>query len=201
MLYNRSWEFNHLITKSLYSLTTLIQFLYLPLATINVFCFHNLLLLILYISEIIQFLSFSDLFSIMPSNFIYFVANGKISFFFGWVIFYCVYAYTMCIFIYVVYGYGYIEIYCFFSHSSVMDTQIISVSWLLSITLQWTWGAGAPGWLRWGNICLWLASWSQGSGMEPCIRLPAQQGACFSLSLCCSPYLCSLSLSLSLSNK
>ena len=35
------------------------------------------------------------------------------------------------------------------------------------------------------------------SDLEPCVGLPADQGVCFSLSLCCSPCLCSLSLSLS----
>ena len=51
--------------------------------------------------------------------------------------------------------------------------------------------------LTWGtwvaqlfSVCLWLRSWSQGPGMEPRIRLPAQRTACFSLS--CSPCLCSL---------
>ena len=38
---------------------------------------------------------------------------------------------------------------------------------------------------------LWLRSWSWGSGIESHIRLPAQQGVCFSLSL----YACSLSRS------
>ena len=41
------------------------------------------------------------------------------------------------------------------------------------------------------SIGLRLRSWSQGLGIEPCIRLPAQWRACFSLSLCS----CSLSLS------
>jgi len=56
---------------------------------------------------------------------------------------------------------------------------------------------GEPGWLRWLNIYLQLRSWSQGPGIEPHIRLSAQLGAYFSLSLCLSPYLWSLSLSLS----
>ena len=34
-----------------------------------------------------------------------------------------------------------------------------------------------------------------GPGIKPRIRLPAQWGACVSLSLCCSPCLCSLVLS------
>ena len=32
------------------------------------------------------------------------------------------------------------------------------------------------------DICLWLRSWSQGSGTQPCIRLPAQRWVCFFLS-------------------
>ena len=42
---------------------------------------------------------------------------------------------------------------------------------------------GAPGWLRRLSICLQLRSWSQGPGMAPCIRLPAQRGLCFFLCL------------------
>ena len=37
--------------------------------------------------------------------------------------------------------------------------------------------AGAPGWLIWWNICLQLGLRSQGPGMEPHIRLSAQQGS------------------------
>ena len=62
----------------------------------------------------------------------------------------------------------------------------------------------APGWLSWLNLCLRLSSWSQGPGVEPCIRLPAQWGFYFpSFSFCPSLCLCSASLSfiLSLSNK
>ena len=33
---------------------------------------------------------------------------------------------------------------------------------------------GVPGWLSWLSIWLHLRSWSQGSGMEPHVRLPAQ---------------------------
>ena len=29
-----------------------------------------------------------------------------------------------------------------------------------------------PGWLSWLSICLYLRSWSQGPGMEPCIQPP-----------------------------
>ena len=46
-------------------------------------------------------------------------------------------------------------------------------------TLEILW---APGWLSQLIICLWLSSWPQGPGIEPCIWLPAQRGA--SLSLC-----------------
>jgi len=42
---------------------------------------------------------------------------------------------------------------------------------------------GAPEWLSRLSVCLWLRSGSQGSGIEPRIGLPAQRGACFSLSL------------------
>lgn len=55
---------------------------------------------------------------------------------------------------------------------------------------------GAPGCLGWLSVCLRLRSWSHGPGIEPCIRLPAQWGVCYSLSLCLL-----LCLSLSLSNE
>ena len=52
------------------------------------------------------------------------------------------------------------------------------------------------------SVCLRLRSSSQGSGIEPHIKLPAQQGVCFSLSHCPSliPALV-LSFTPSLSNK
>ena len=54
---------------------------------------------------------------------------------------------------------------------------------------------GAPRGLSWWSICFRLRSWSRGPGIEPCIRAPAQQGVCFSLSLCpSSPLVLSLSL-------
>ena len=43
---------------------------------------------------------------------------------------------------------------------------------------------GAPGWLSGLSVCLWLEPSSQGPGIEPHGGLPAQRGACFSLSLC-----------------
>ena len=46
--------------------------------------------------------------------------------------------------------------------------------------------SGAPGWLSWWSICLWLRLWfqgSQGPGIEPCIGLYCQRGVCFSLPL------------------
>ena len=58
---------------------------------------------------------------------------------------------------------------------------------------------GAPGWLSQLSICLQLRSLSQGPGIEPCLRLPAQRAVCFSLSLCLP--LCLLVPSLSLSSK
>ena len=51
-----------------------------------------------------------------------------------------------------------------------------------------------PGWLSGLGACLWLRSWSQGPGIETCIRLSAQRGVCSSLSLCHSSCLCSLTL-------
>ena len=53
------------------------------------------------------------------------------------------------------------------------------------------------GWLSWLNICLQLRSWPQSPGTESRIGLPAQQRACFSLSLCLQLLLlvCSFSLS------
>ena len=59
------------------------------------------------------------------------------------------------------------------------------------------WQEGVPGWLSRLGIFLRLKSWSQGPGIEPCIRLAAQRGICYSLSLC----LPLLLLVLSLSNK
>ena len=55
----------------------------------------------------------------------------------------------------------------------------------------------APGWLSQLSICLLLRSWSQSPGIKPCIGLPAQQRACFALSLCLPLLLLVLSLSLS----
>ena len=52
---------------------------------------------------------------------------------------------------------------------------------------------GVPGWLRWLNVCLQLKSSSQGPGMEPSVRLPAQWDVCFSLSLCVFVHALSLS--------
>ena len=51
--------------------------------------------------------------------------------------------------------------------------------------------AGAPGWLNQLSVCLLLRD----PGIEPCIRLPAQWGVCFSLPLCPSLCLCPFSLS------
>ena len=48
-----------------------------------------------------------------------------------------------------------------------------------------------PGWLSWLTVCLWLRSWSWGPRIEPYVFLPAQQGVCFSLSLCPSPFVLS----------
>lgn len=39
---------------------------------------------------------------------------------------------------------------------------------------------GAPGWLSPLSICLQIRSWSRRPGIQPCVGLPAQQGACFS---------------------
>ena len=50
------------------------------------------------------------------------------------------------------------------------------------------------GWFSWLSICLWLMSWSQGPVTESRVGLPAQWGVYFSLSLCPSPFSCSLSL-------
>ena len=54
---------------------------------------------------------------------------------------------------------------------------------------------GALGWLSRLSLCLRLRSWSQGPGIETCIRLSALWGACFllSLSACLSAYFWSLS--------
>ena len=46
------------------------------------------------------------------------------------------------------------------------------------------WASGVPEWLSWLNACLWLRSWSQGSGIKSHVVLSAQQKACFFLSLC-----------------
>ena len=54
---------------------------------------------------------------------------------------------------------------------------------------------GVPGWLSQLSVCLWLRSLPWGPGIEACIRLPAQRGLCFSLSLWLSLHLCPLSLS------
>ena len=54
---------------------------------------------------------------------------------------------------------------------------------------------GAPGWLNQLSVCLHPRSWSQGPGIEPCIRLPAQRGVHFSLSLSLSAPLVLSSLS------
>ena len=57
-----------------------------------------------------------------------------------------------------------------------------------------TFKMGCLGGLSHLSVCLGLRSWSQDPGIQPCIRLPAQWGVCFSLSL----HYCSLSLTLSL---
>ena len=59
----------------------------------------------------------------------------------------------------------------------------------------------ASGWLSRLSICLQLMSWSQGPGIKPHVRLPAQGGVCFSLSLCPSSCLYSPCLSLNWTNK
>lgn len=43
---------------------------------------------------------------------------------------------------------------------------------------------GASWWLSWLSICFQIRSWSHSPGIEPHFRLPAQQGAYYSLSLC-----------------
>ena len=48
-----------------------------------------------------------------------------------------------------------------------------------------------PEWLSELSVCLLLRSF-HGLGIRASIRFPAQQGACFLLSLCLSPCLCSL---------
>ena len=60
---------------------------------------------------------------------------------------------------------------------------------------------GAPVGLSRLSVCLQLRSCCQGSGIEPRIRLPAQRGTCFSLSLCLPLCLLVLSLSLCQINK
>ena len=65
----------------------------------------------------------------------------------------------------------------------------ILFSWLLYESIIF----GAPGRLSWLNVYLWLRSWFQVPGIEPCVGLPAQGTVCSSLSF--SPCLCSLSLS------
>ena len=57
---------------------------------------------------------------------------------------------------------------------------------------------GAPGWLSWLSVCLWLRQ-RRDLGvlvLNPDVELPAQQGGCLPLPCPCS---CSLSLALSLS--
>lgn len=49
-----------------------------------------------------------------------------------------------------------------------------------------------PRWLSQLNVCLRLRSWFQSPGIQPHIRLPAQQGVCFFLSFCPSSPLVSL---------
>jgi len=58
---------------------------------------------------------------------------------------------------------------------------------------------GTSGCLSRLSVCLRLRSWFQGPGMESCIGILAQRGACFSL--CLLLPLLVLSLSLSLTNK
>ena len=71
----------------------------------------------------------------------------------------------------------------------------IKLFFLNKMTICWV-----SGWLSWLSVCLQFRSWSQGPGIKSHIRLPAQWGACVSLSLFLSPLLmCSLVLSLSLS--
>ena len=48
---------------------------------------------------------------------------------------------------------------------------------------------GAPEWLNQLGVGLWLRSTSQGSGIKPCVGLPAQREVCFSLCFCPSPLL------------
>ena len=74
--------------------------------------------------------------------------------------------------------------YCNFFRSS------ISVYPAGNITLHKNSTEGAPGWLSRFSVWPWLESWPQGCVVEPCVRLWAQQGVCFSLSLCLFPHLC-----------
>ena len=74
-------------------------------------------------SETIWYLAFSVWLvspSVICSKSIHVVTNGKISFFYGWKVFYCV-----CMW----------YIFCPFIHP-LMDTYVVSVSWLLKIMQQ-----------------------------------------------------------------
>ena len=67
--------------------------------------------------------------------------------------------------------------------------NIMSPKIIIKTTLQ-----GA--WVTWLSSCLQLRLWCQGPGIQSWVGLPAEPGACFSLSPCPSPCLCSLALSL-----
>ena len=74
---------------------------------------------------------------------------------------------------------------------SIFYKDVKTIQWRKKLLLRYgTRGAWVVSRL---SVRLWLRSWSQGPGIEPHIKLPAQQWGCFSL--CCSNCLCPLSLS------
>ena len=86
------------------------------------------------------------------------------------------------------------------------SSQLSVVSWSLEISESQfhhlgnglnNFCLGAPGWLSQLGICLQLRSWSQGPGMKPHIRLPAQWSSLLSGGSPSTPHpgLCGLSLS------
>ena len=82
--------------------------------------------------------------------------------------------------------------YCFKGSILLNQQRVHDYKWKIHCNLSRNeWAPG--GFSRW-SVCLWFRSWSQGPGIESCIRLPAQWGVCISLWL--SPCLSSLSFSL-----
>ena len=68
-------------------------------------------------------------------------------------------------------------------------TAKIFKKYLLNLVVRSHECSWARGWLSWLGACLRLRSWSQSPGIQSHVTLSAEQGVCFSLSLCPTPWL------------